>query len=341
MNTGTNQRSYIIKKEPILFVFGPARGGTTYMGSILDQFFNVGIGPEGTFIPKAALVAKKLGDLSDPANRLRFAEYLSRVEMLEIIRKRYPLEKQFDVTPEDILGRMTGDSFSDGIFAVFKAVADYKGKSVVGNKNPEYWKYLHFLLETFPENSYFLFILRDGRDVALSLRGVPWGGHSSYEAANEWRTMIKAVERFKKNIPKERFLTVRYEDFLQQPAKEIGRIGSFLNVINLSKIITEFQKSFAKNVKKNNFNKWKTQMSKKDIETFEALAWKELEQSHYEKVHSNPHISIVETQILKFRRLKRLIKLNLYNIGRKLPQDKKKWQKSKFKAFFRPGAKEK
>ena len=50
--------------EPILFIFGPARGGTTYLGSILDKWFDVGVGPEGTFIQKANLFAGRLGDLS-------------------------------------------------------------------------------------------------------------------------------------------------------------------------------------------------------------------------------------------------------------------------------------
>jgi hypothetical protein len=44
-------------------------------------------------------------------------------------------------------------------------------------------------------------------------------------------------------------------------------------------------------------------------------------------------------QILKTHRLIRLIKLNLYNLGRKLPQDKAKWQKSKIKTFLQPGSK--
>ena len=55
--------------EPILFIFGPARGGTTYLGSILDKWFDVGIGPEGTCIQKANHFAGRLGDFSKGSNK--------------------------------------------------------------------------------------------------------------------------------------------------------------------------------------------------------------------------------------------------------------------------------
>lgn len=328
-------------KEPILFVFGPSRGGTTYLGSILDQWFNVGTGPEGAFILKSIKEAKKIGDLSNLKNRFQFAKYLSQVEMLEIIRKRYPVEKSFDVTTDDILNRMTGNSIGNALFAVFKSVADYRNKSIVGNKYPGYWRYLPLLLENFPENSYFLFISRDGRDVALSLRNVSWGGQSVYEAAVDWRNMVRSVEEFKKIISPDRFLVLRYEDLLKRPGKEFRRIGGFLKVDNLSKLIEKFEEDACRNEKKNNFDKWKANMTAKDIEIFEAVAGKELSLYGYETIYKSPNLSKIREQFLKIQRLKRLIKLNLYNIGRKLPQDKKKWQQSKIRALFRPGAKEK
>lgn len=328
-------------KEPIFFVFGPSRGGTTYLGSILDQWFDVGTGPEGAFVLKSIKVAKKIGDLSNLKNRFQFAKYLSQVEMLEIIRKRYPVEKSFDVTTDDILNRMTGNSIGDALFAIFKSVADYRNKSIVGNKYPGYWRYLPLLLDIFPENSYFLFISRDGRDVALSLRNVPWGGQSVYEAAVDWRKMIRSVEEFKEMIPPDRLLVLRYEDLLIRPGKEFRRIGDFLKVDNLSKLIKGFEKEACRNQKKSNFDKWKVNMSAKDIEIFEAVAGNELSLYCYETVHKSANLSKIREQFLKIQRLKRLIKLNLYGICRKLPQDKKKWQQSKIRAFFRPGAKEK
>ncbi len=323
--------------ESILFIFGPARGGTTYLGSILDNWFDVGTGPEGTFIKSAKNFASQLGDLSIQENKTTYAKYLSQVEMLEIIRKRYPEDVSFDVTPEDILDRMPGNSAADGIFAVFKAVADYRKKTRVGNKNPGYWKYLPLLGELFPENSYFIFILRDGRDVALSLKNVPWGGQSVYEAALEWRRMLDSVEEFRETCPDDRFLIIRYEDLLTDPAQEIRRIGKFLQAHDLSRIVREIEEDMAENAKRNNFNKWKTDLPEKEIEFFEALAGDKLKKYNYETIYTNPRISMVVKLSFLSQSFFRLVKLNIYNFNRKLPQDKKKWKASKLKAIFRPG----
>ena len=261
--------------------------------------------------------------------------------MLEIIRKRYPKNLSFDVTSEDILNRMAGNSVADGIYAVFKAVADYRNKSRVGNKNPDYWKYLDLLYELFPKGSYFIFIIRDGRDVALSLKEVPWGGHSIYEAALEWKKMVHTVESFRKTFPDERFLTVRYEDLLRHPADVIEKMGRFLQVNDLKKTVDDFVNFSASNNKINNFNKWKKEMSKNEIEIFEALAGNELIQYGYERQFSCPKVSNLKIFQFELERIIRLIRLNIYHFDRKLPQDIKKFKSSYFKSLFRPGGEEK
>lgn len=328
-------------EKDVLFIFGPARGGTTFVASILENFFDYGMGPEGTFVHDAWRVAQKLGDLSQPKNLRSYATYLSQVQMLEIIRKRYPEGVRFDVTPGDIIQRMEGESAASGIYAVFKAVSDYKSKTRVGNKNPAYWKYLDLLLEMFPSQSRFLFLIRDGRDVALSLKKVPWGGHSIYEAALEWRKMIETVDRFKEHIPTHRFLTVRYEDLLQNPSAQIKRIAQLVEIKEYSEIIREFCKEMTANEKKVNFDKWKHEMTEKGIEQFEAIAGPELTAYGYERRFPRAKITFTEKIVNTIGRLVRLCKLNLYAMGVRLPQDTKKWRPSRFRKFIRPGNKEK
>ena len=134
---------------------------------------------------------------------------------------------------------------------------------------------------------------------------------------------------------------IRYEDLLTTPSREIGRIGNFLGAHNISKIMADFESDAKDNTKKNNFNKWKTDMPEKDIEIFEAIAGDELKKNNYENVFPDPKISSFEKLKFSMDRLVRLAKLNIYHFGRKLPQDKKEWQTSKIKALFRPGSREK
>lgn len=327
--------------KDLLFIFGPARGGTTFLNQIMEEWFDVGTGPEGTFIPEAVTIAKKLGDLSDPVNRQAFGEYLSKVEMLEIIRKRYPAEESFDVTTQNILSRMHGDSPADGIFAVFQAVADYSNHSNVGNKNPGYWRHLDLLYKLFQKNSKYLCIVRDGRDVALSLKNISWGGHSCYEAALNWKNMIHSIENFKQLIVPDRLLVIRYEDLLQNPGNTIRKIAQFMNSENIEDLVLRYERIASHNSLKSNFYKWRSDMPPRDVRDFEAVAGNELSLYGYECLYTNPEISFFRKLLLDTARFYRLLKLNIFFYGRTLPTDQKKWLtgiSGKIKTIFIPGS---
>jgi hypothetical protein len=314
--------------KDILFIFGPARGGTTFLNKILNDWFSVGTGPEGTFIPDTLREAERIGDLSPIENRRKLAEFISQSQMFEIIRKRWPADYGFDVTPEDILIRMEEKTVASAIFAAFEAVADYRGQDRVGNKNPGYTLQLSLLHKLFPDNARYLFILRDGRDVALSLKPVAWGGHSTYEAAKIWRDEVNRVIRFKKQIDPERFLTIRYEDLLGQPGESISRIGKFLGQENIRELSTAYQKEAEANPYRNNFDKWREAMPLDEQKIFEAVAGPALAECGYETRFPESRLTGIQTLKFEIQRYIRLVRINLYHIMSDLPQEEK-WRSSK------------
>jgi hypothetical protein len=114
------------------------------------------------------------------------------------------------------------------------------------------WPRARLLAAVFPEAK-FVHVYRDGRSVANSLlqvrwwrgyQGVPgWGfgdlteqerrdweatGHSwAYLAGLEWQRLMAAFEAARDEIGSERWLDVRYEDFVARPAEETTAILSF------------------------------------------------------------------------------------------------------------------
>jgi hypothetical protein len=326
-------------RREILFIFGPARGGTTLVGNLLCKWFDVGTGPEGTFVKSAYKVWSKRAPFASSKERIRFAEYLCKSQMLQIIRERYPQGERFSVTSEDILERMQGNNVADGIYAVFKAVSDYQQKSRVGNKNPAYWRYLPLLLKLFPNESKFIFVLRDGRDVALSLKNVPWGGHSPYESAVHWRDMVKAVDEFQKTISKERILTIKYENLLCDPTDTLRQIAAFLGEPNVELLIDNFSKSGQDEIARDNYNKWITEMDSDSVRIYEAVAGEQLAKYGYDQRYPSARMTFRERLRYGLLRYLRFIKLNLYAYGARLPQDRNEWQDSKIRRFFQPGPK--
>lgn len=101
------------------------------------------------------------------------------------------------------------------------------------------------LLEAFPQ-ARFVSLVRDGRDVALSLSKVDWWadgrvwfyggtprqwaaeGRNPWElCARNWVEELDAVETGLGHVPSEQVLAVRYEDVVAAPHRQLRRIAEF------------------------------------------------------------------------------------------------------------------
>jgi len=311
-------------EREILFVLGSARSGTTFLNNFLDRWFDYGMGPEGTFIEPFQRRLARYGDLSKQENLTRLVEDVSRCQMLEIMRSKYRDSKKVDITPQDILSRMPEQSYAGVVYGVFRALADLRGKSRVGNKNPGYWTHLDLLDRLFGENAKYIAILRDGRDVFLSLQGTPWGGHSAYKAATRWRDALQAIEAAQRRCGPERFLLLRYEDLLRAPEETIARIADFLKITLTAKTRAAILAEAQSNPKKGNFNKWPEQMTAGDRRVFEAVAGDELAAHGYEVMSRRPRLSFFEKRYYDLVELARLARINYYHLRNKEPGDTKR-----------------
>lgn len=296
--------------DDILFVFGAARSGTTYLNNLLDEWFDFGMGPEGTFVDEFAARLDDYGDLDDAANLRRLVEDVSRCEMLEIARHKYPDGIRFDVTPEMILENLPSHSYAGVVYSVFACMAKAQGRAHVGSKNPGFWQTLPLLHELFPERAKYLCIVRDGRDVALSNMRIHWGQKSAYVCARTWAQSVRAVDAFSQTIPAARLLVIRYEDLLDDPTVTLGQLEQFLDV-DLGERREALLEQSENNPKRKNYGKWRERMSRDEIRLFEAAAGAELDRYGYERQHQDARASVFERLYCNGQELLRLIWVNL------------------------------
>ena len=89
----------------------------------------------------------------------------------------------------------TGD-LSSGLRAFYRGYAAARGKTRYGDKTPMHATDIDVLSRVLPE-ARFIHIIRDGRDVAASLRGLPFapgdGGLSRSPLCGETRSGARAV----------------------------------------------------------------------------------------------------------------------------------------------------
>ncbi|MBT4701309.1 MAG: sulfotransferase [Rhodospirillaceae bacterium] len=311
-------------QSSILFVFGSARGGTTYLNDLLFKWFDFSMGPEGTFILPLYRQLSRFGDLSDPESRHQLAKKISKSQMLEIIRKRYPHELQIDIKPNDILSRTLEPTYAGMIMATFACLAESWNKQRIGIKNPGFWKDLETLHHLFGDKAKYISIIRDGRDVFLSLQTVPWGKQSAYIAAKEWAKMAEETYSFKKTLGNSCLLLLTYEELLQSPADTIASIEYFLGLPLDDDSRSAFLKEANENPLRSNYSKWRKKMSPSDKYVFEAIAGAQLRALGYETEFKNPALSWHRKLAFQIWEWLRLIWINIYHMRYRLPKASKK-----------------
>src|SRR5688572_8976833 len=116
--------------------------------------------------------------------------------------------------------------FADSVFAGLRQGLDPAAERIV-ERTPDHVRHLDLIGDVYPDGR-FLHIVRDGRDVARSLRSQPWGPSSIAEAAEEWRSAIEAAQAAAPRL--EHYLEVRYEDLLADPRVGIEQVFEWLGL---------------------------------------------------------------------------------------------------------------
>jgi Sulfotransferase family len=302
-----------ISDAPILFVFGAARSGTTILNVLLDRHFGYGMGPEGTFVAQWARRLPKYGDLRVEGNLNRLITDVSNCEMLCITRYRYGT-KSFDVTPSLIRQRLRERSYAGVVYSVFECMAELQGRPRIGNKNPDYWRQHDLLDRLFPVQAKYLGIVRDGRDVALSILKMPWGVSSAYSAAKVWVQSLIALEKMKSRFGPGRLHTLSYEKMLREPRATFEEVRSFLQVPVQEADIDGAVDELTHGTRSDNFDKWKDEMSTRDLRLFEGIAGEWLQKYGYQLSGSPTNVTQLEKCVYEAKEFQRLLRLNLSEV---------------------------
>jgi sulfotransferase family protein len=150
----------------------------------------------------------------------------------------------------------------------------------------------------------FVHIIRDGRDIALSLRKMggfnpfPWSRRprSLEETALYWEWMVRKGRRYGREIPND-YMEICYEDLVADPRRTLKGLGEFLDYgLDYDRIqtaalgrISETNSSFreeAADAKFNPVQRWKQRLSQDQIASLEWQVGKTLEALGYARTAS-------------------------------------------------------
>jgi len=215
---------------PMPVIVGCPRSGTTLLRFMLDAHPQLAIPPETGFLSSAKLLKSRDCEqflqrmIEHPPTAPAWEDFhISTTEFHEQLLKIQP----FNVP--------------SGLRLFYKMYAARFEKSRWGDKTPMYSRTMLEIEKILPE-AYFIHIIRDGRDVAVSLRDQWFSpGHDIETQALYWRENVEDAQRQGKQCL--HYLEIKYEDLIMDTEAALHKICNYLSLDFHSNMLKYYENS--------------------------------------------------------------------------------------------------
>jgi hypothetical protein len=275
------------KMKPPVFIIGSPRSGTTLLYHML-----LSAGGFAVYLTESKvfdLVFPQFENLSDRKNRRKALD-------LWLQSKLFTLS---GLDRERIENTILNECQTGGDFlrAIMEEIARSQGVDRWAENTPEHILYLAKIKKEIPD-AMVIHMIRDGRDVALSLEKKAWVEPFPWDrkrralvAGLYWEWLVDQGRQQKSALGKD-YMEVRYEKLIAQPEITLGEIGAFIKheleyaQIQRSGIgsVRDPNTSFEVESKSGTFDpvgRWRKQFSPEDLAALEALIGPTLEKLGY------------------------------------------------------------
>lgn len=273
--TGSKAITIERKRRPV-FVMGCHRSGTNLLYDTLMSAGGFAI--YRGFLPLYEVLIPRFGSPDNTNNRANIIETWMRGKGFE----------RAGVEPAALSSKLLAECQTGGDFIriVMEQISLHQSAQRWAVYEPDNVLHVARIKKDLPE-ALFVHIIRDGRDIALSLmkmegfRPFPWGGaRGLLETALYWEWMVKKGRHYGRHIPED-YIEIRYEELVTEPHKVLARLGNFLDHdLDYDRIqsarlgrLVESNSSFLGDEKetKNPVNRWKEKLSPKQVAEIEAI----------------------------------------------------------------------
>jgi hypothetical protein len=294
------------RPNPFLFIVGCPRSGTTLLKRIVDAHSQIAVVGETDWIAKYFETRTGLtpDELVTPELIPRLFEHT-----------RFYTFKIGPEELEELLSSGEPISYRRLVSAFFDAYGEETRKALVGDKTPDYILKMHTLHTLWP-SAKFIHLIRDGRDVCLSLldwkrkaakmakRYPTWADQPVATAAKFWERHVRLGRETGRELGPVLYHEVRYEALVAQPEQVCATLCEFLSVPYEPAMLRFYEGRTraepgldAKNAWQPitpGLRDWRTQMPAEDVERFEAAVGDLLDELGYPRAVPQPGAEALE-----------------------------------------------
>lgn len=255
------------------------RSGSNLLRAMLDMHEQISAPPAMQLFNKFREILPFYGNLPDSKNTTKL-----RNDVLDVVNvKNTKNEWKEEIESSDIdINNKT--PFSSLVCEVYKAYAQKENNNYFVCKEIGLFEYAFQILYNRP-NSKFIYLVRDGRDVAASEKSIDIRKRHIFLLAERWlKEQNKALNVFQ-NLDRDRIIIVKYEDLLKDTETTLRKVCDFIGVEYSNQLLkfynkreikdqskkSEFWKNISSPVDSNKIGKYKLELSQKEIKIFDSV----------------------------------------------------------------------
>ena len=276
-----------------IFMIGTQRSGSNLLRLMLNQLPELAAPHPPHILQRMTPLLSEYGDLSRPKAFAELVDDVCRlVELNPVPWEGVVLNRQ------DVIRRCRDRSIAAVHGAAYDVCADAKGAETWCCKSLANINYIP-QIEAYFDKPRYIYLYRDGRDVAVSFRKAVVGEKHFYHIAGEWANTQKIALKFQRDLDASRFLSISYEELTGDPETTAQALCDFLCVQYRESMLdfhrtdeakkaassSELWSNVTNPVMKHNTRKFLREASEQDIRIFESVAGPVLDALGYDRVH--------------------------------------------------------
>ncbi len=274
------------RKNAPVFVLGSVRSGTTLLYHMILSAGGFAVYRTESHVMN--LLEPRFGNLSVLRNREKLMDAWLESKLF----------RASGLDAEQIRKKMLAECRNGGDFLriVMGEIAHNQGVERWADCTPEHLLYLRRIKQTIPD-ALIIHIIRDGRDVALSLEKQKWIRPLSWDHSRPlfaggvyWEWMVRKGREQGRKLGGD-YYEVRFENLIADPRGTLARLGEFIDHdLDYDRIlrngigsVTEPNSSFGKNASEefNPVGRWKRALTPEDLARLEEMIGDTLQELGY------------------------------------------------------------
>ncbi len=301
-----------------LFMIGTQRSGSNLLRLMLNQLPEIAAPHPPHILQRMMPVLPLYGDLGRNGSFKRLVDDVCRLvelnpvawsgvtlDRIEVEERSLPCDPvraaQLLAMPRQALVAIHGALYD--MYAASQGARTWCCKSLA---NINYVQDIEFYFE----RPRYIYLYRDGRDVALSFRKAVVGEKHFYQIAHEWTATQRLALMVSHLVGPERFISVSYEELTGDPEGTGRKLCAFIGVEYRRQMLeysnsgearstakaSELWGNLTKPVLRGNTRKFLHEASREDIAVFESVAGSVLDDLGYSRAVVQPGNEIAFTQ---------------------------------------------